>query len=196
MLYQMQVTHGGPQDGPDRGKLSCGVAIVDACHTFFNDNPHYFFCVVDGLIQREYLSVDAFAEWVVTRDTEVLVQQYHLLEYLHVSMERVVTGQYTRNASTAANMPKPEIDVMDSLVQEEDRRNNVYRAFAAMKRAGEMAMTKMQDGVDGGEEMVRMHGERTRALREHGNAMATMARCAIQDSVDVAHWDLEKISVA
>tara|TARA_B110000208_G_C11451331_1_gene314699 strand:- start:35 stop:577 length:543 start_codon:yes stop_codon:yes gene_type:complete len=180
----MQRTHGVQKSG---------IAIVDACYSFFSDNPHYFFCVVDGMIQREYLSVGAFARWVCSRTTEVLLCEYQYLEYLNVSLERSVTGQYTRDASTASNVPKPETDEMQALVTEEERKDNVYNVFdalrAALNDANEDMTKNSSEKVD--KEMASARAERVRLLTECGAAMSSMAKSA----TTVEEWDFEKMSI-
>ena len=184
MLYKMQRTHGVQKSG---------IAIVDACYSFFSDNPHYFFCVVDGMIQREYLSVGAFARWVCSRTTEVLLCEYQYLEYLNVSLERSVTGQYTRDASTASNVPKPETDEMQALVTEEERKDNVYNVFdalrAALNDANEDMTKNSSEKVD--KEMASARAERVRLLTECGAAMSSMAKSA----TTMEEWDFEKMSI-
>ena len=201
MLYKMQRTH---------GKEKSGIAIVDACHSFFSDNPHYFFCVVDGMIQREYLSVGAFAKWVCARTTEVLAREYQFLEYLNISLERSVTGQYTRSAATAANIPKPDIDEMETLVTEEERQNNVYDMFSALRDALAHAEAEAvaSESSEDDFEMKKVKKERAKVLKEFGTAMSSLAKNAAAEIVQVVasndtsssmssatSWDLEKMRV-
>jgi hypothetical protein len=200
MLYKMQRKY---------GRLACGVQMVEACHAFFNGNPHFFFCVIDGMIQRESLSINAFAAWVCGQTSEVLIHQYHLLEYLHTSAERCSSGQFTRQASTAANLPKSEVDEMDDLVTEEERKQNMYDMFVTFRNS--IAEAESAVAAATGEAMTTVCQERLRVLREHGSALSSMVQDSVastgsggsgskgndgdEEAEAVAPWDLSKLSM-
>ena len=75
------------------------------------------------------------------------------------------------STGTAANVPKPEYDEMETLVTDEERCQNVYDVFEALRNAVQVEVV-----AEGSDETKHLHNERIRVLMEHGTAMASMAR--------------------
>jgi hypothetical protein len=174
LLHRMSRAYGSIENS--------GVAIVDACAVFFSDTPHYWFCVVDGLIQREYLSISAFANWILRKNLFEMSSGYHLWDYLQTSVLRAAAGYFTRSANSAAAIPKAAAEIEEDAGRDEEQKENIYDLFTAFRTA----LSEDGDASDGEAQ------KRRGIIRRHGDILVALVRdCCLPN----ASLDLTRISL-
>jgi hypothetical protein len=150
LLYRMSRAYGSLD--------SSAVAIVDACAVFFSDTPHYWFSVVDGLIQREYISVSAFARWILRKSTFEISSSYHLWDYLQTSVQRAVAAYFTRSANSAVAIPKAPSELKEDIGRNEEQKENIYDLFAVFQNALAKTGEALDEEAQKRDEFIRQYG--------------------------------------
>eukprot|EP00946_MAST-07B_sp_MAST-7B-sp1_P004285 g4285.t1 len=151
LLYKMSRAYGTIEDS--------GVAIVDACAVFFSDTPHYWFCVIDGLIQREYLSISAFARWILRKSRFEMLAGYHLWNYLQNSVRRAAASYFTRSANSAAAIPRSTAALEEFAGRDKEQMENLYDVFTAFRSALAQDRAGSTEEVQHQKKIIRQHGE-------------------------------------
>eukprot|EP00946_MAST-07B_sp_MAST-7B-sp1_P001986 g1986.t1 len=170
LLYRMSRAYGTIEDS--------GVAIVDACAVFFSDTPHYWFCVIDGLIQREYLSISAFARWILRKSLFEMKAGYHLWDYLQNSVRRAASSYFTRSANSAAAIPRSTATLEEFAGRDKEQMENLHDLFTAFRSA------LAQDRAGSSEEV----RQQQKIIRQHGEILVAIVEdcCSSKTSLDMS----------